>query len=95
MQKANPRSTVARKVHCLSFMMIRCLFRYSRDTGYNKLIVEIQSAASEAAGRTFPFSSLFAQLLGFSFGFDPVSACRLPEGVSSVLSEDGVKGAAD
>ena len=33
MQKANPKSTVAPKVHCLNFGMIRCLFRYSTDAG--------------------------------------------------------------
>ena len=49
----------------------------------------------EVAGRDFPFSSLFAQLLGFSFGFGPASACRSPEGVCSSLRQDGVKGAAD
>ena len=43
----------------------------------------------------FPFSSLFAQLLGFSFGFVPASACRSPEGASSSLRQDGVKVAAD
>ena len=29
------------KVHHLNFGMIRCLFRYSTDAGYIKLIVEI------------------------------------------------------
>ena len=77
------------------FGMIRCLFRYSTDTGYIKLIVEIQSTAPEAAGRNFPFSSLFAQLPGFSFGFWPASACRSPEGICSSLRQDGIKGAAD
>ena len=38
---------------------------------------------------------MFAQLLGFSFGFGPASACRSPEGVCSSLRQDGVKGAAD
>ena len=38
MQKANPRSTVAPKVHRLNFGMIHCLFR---DAGYIKLIEEI------------------------------------------------------
>ena len=32
---------VALKVHCLNFGMIHCLFRYSTDAGYIKLIVEI------------------------------------------------------
>ena len=32
---------VAPKVHRLNFGMIRCLFRYSTDAGYIKLIVEI------------------------------------------------------
>ena len=32
---------VALKVHCLNFGMIHCLFRYSRDAGKIKLIVEI------------------------------------------------------
>ena len=41
MQKANPKSTVAPKVHCLNFGMIHYLFRYSRDAEYIKLIVEI------------------------------------------------------
>ena len=81
MEKANPKSTVAPKVHHLNFGMIRCLFRYSTDTAYIKLIVEIWSTAPEAAGRNFPFCSLFTQLLGFSFGFGPASACRSPEGV--------------
>ena len=43
----------------------------------------------------FPFLFLFAQLLGFCFGFGPASACRSPEGVCSSLTQDGVKGAAD
>ena len=51
--------------------------------------------ASEAAGRDFPFSSLFVQLPGFSFGFGPASACRSPEGVCSPPRQNGVKGAAD
>ena len=38
---ANPKSTVAPKVHHLNFGMIRCLFRYSTDARYIKLIVEI------------------------------------------------------
>ena len=62
---------------------------------YIKLIVDVLSAAPEAAGRDFPFSSLFTQLLGFSFGFGPASACRSPEGVCSLLRQDGVKGVAD
>ena len=56
--------------------------------------MEIESAAPEAAGRDFPFSSVFAQLLGFSFGFGPASTCRSPEGVCSSRRQDGVKGAA-
>ena len=71
MQKANPKSTVAPNVHCLNFGNIHCLFRYSTDEEFIKLIVGISSTAPEAARRNFPFSSLFAQLLGFSFGFDP------------------------
>ena len=42
-----------------------------------------------------PFSSLFAQLPGFNFGFGPSSAFRSPEGVSSLLRQDEVKGTAD
>ena len=41
MQKANPKSTVAPKVPHLNLGMICCLFRYSTDEGYIKLIVEI------------------------------------------------------
>ena len=41
MQKENPKSTVATEVHCLNFGMIHCLFSYSRDAEYVKLIVEI------------------------------------------------------
>ena len=77
------------------FGMICCVFRYSRDVGHIKLIVEIYSAAPEAAGRNFPFSSLFIELLAFSFGFGPASSCRSPEGVCSSLRQDGVNGAAD
>ena len=81
MQNANPMSTVAPRVCHLNFGMIHCLFRYSTDARYIKLIVELQSTAPVAAGRIFPFSSLFAQLLMFSFGFGPGSACRSPEGI--------------
>ena len=95
MQKANPKTTVAPKVHHLNFGMIRCLVRYSTDAGYIKLIVEIYSAAPEAAGRNFPFFSLFTQLLGLSFGFGPASACRSPEVPCSPPRQDGVKGVAD
>ena len=95
MQKANPKSAVAPKVYHLNFGMICCLFRYSTDAGYIKLIVEIESAVPEAAGRDFPFSSLFTQLLGFSFGSDPASSCRSPEGICSLLRQDMVKVAAD
>ena len=45
--------------------------------------------------RNFPFSSLFVQLLGFSFGSRPTSACRSPEDVCSLLRQDGVKAATD
>ena len=41
MQKANPKSTFAPKVHSLNFGMICCLFRYSTDEGYLNLIVGI------------------------------------------------------
>ena len=41
MQKANLKSTFAPKVHCLNFGMTDCLFRYSTDTGYINLTVEI------------------------------------------------------
>ena len=41
MQKSNPKSTVAPKVHRLNFGMIRFLFRYSRDAGYVRLTMEI------------------------------------------------------
>ena len=42
-----------------------------------------------------PGSGGLHQLLGFSFGFDPASACRSPEGICSSFRQDGVKGAAD
>ena len=38
MQKANPKSTVAPKVHHLNFGMICCLFRDSTDAVYINLI---------------------------------------------------------
>ena len=50
MQKANPKSTVAPKVHHLNFGMIHCLFRYSTDTVFFKLI--------------FGFNLLLLRLLG-------------------------------
>ena len=58
---------------------------------YIKLIVEIYSAAPEAAGRDFPFSPLFAQLLGFSFGFSSASVCRSPERICSCPDRTGLK----
>ena len=95
MQKANPKSTVVPKVHCLNFGNIHCLFRYSTDAGFIKSIAGIKYAAPEAAQRSFPFSSLFAQLLGFSFGFGPVSVCRPPSGICFLPRQEGVKAAAD
>ena len=71
--------------------MICCLFRYSTNAGFIKLIVVISSAAPEATGRDFLFFSVFAQLLGFSFGFGPVSVCRSPEGVCSPSDRMGLK----
>ena len=68
------------------FGMIRCLFTYSTDAEHIKLTVEIQSTPCEAAGRNFPFSSLFAQLLGFSFGFGPPLHLGRPR--ASVLHSD-------
>ena len=50
MQKANPKSIAAPKVHWLSFRMIHCLFRHSTDAGYIKLIVEINSTITSRAG---------------------------------------------
>ena len=41
MQKADPKSTVASRVHFLNFGMIHCVFRYSSDAVYIKLIVDI------------------------------------------------------
>ena len=41
MQETNPKSAVAPNVHCLDLGMVCCLFRYSTDEGYIKLIVEI------------------------------------------------------
>ena len=59
------------QIYRLNFGMICCLFSYSTDAGYIKLIVWISSTAPEAAWRNFPFYSLFAQLLGFSLVFSP------------------------
>ena len=73
------------------FGLIHFLFRYSTDAGYIKLIVGISSTAPEAAGRDFPFSSLFSQLSGFSFGFGPTSVCRLPSGFCSCSDRMGLK----
>ena len=95
MQKGNPKSTVAPKVHCVKFGMIRCLLRYSTDAGYIKLIDCDLIHCSWAAGRNFPFSSLFRQLLVFSFGFGPASVCMSPEGICFPLRHDRVKVAAD
>ena len=40
-KKEKKEYIVAPKVHCLDFGMICCLFRYSTDASYIKLIVEI------------------------------------------------------
>ena len=40
-EKGKKKYTVAPEVHRFNFGMIRCLFRYSTDAGYIKLIVEI------------------------------------------------------
>ena len=53
MQKANPKPTVAPKVHSLNFGRIRCLFRYSIDVGtsswlwrFNPLLLRLQGEIS-------------------------------------------------
>ena len=83
------------KVYSLNFGMIHCLFRYSADAGYIKLLVGIQSVAPEAARRNFLFSSFFTKLLVFSFGSGPTSACRLPSVICSSPRQEGVKAAVD
>ena len=45
--------------------------------------------------RNLSFSSLFAQLLVFSFGFGPASACRWSEGLCFLPRQGRVKVAAD
>ena len=75
------------------FGMIRCLFRYSTDSGTSSCLWNFNPLLLRLLGEIS--LSLFAQLLGFSFGFGPASACRSPEGVCSLLRQDGVKGAAD
>ena len=73
---------VAPKVHLLNFGMICCLFRYSPDAGYIKLLWRFNPLLLRLLGE-ISLSLLFAQLPGFSFGFGPASACRSPEGVCS------------
>ena len=68
---------------------------YSSVAAFIKLIVGILPAAPEAAWRNFPFSTLCAYLLRFSFGFGPASECRLPSGACSLPREEGAKAAAD
>ena len=51
----------------------------------------IHSTAPEAARTNFPFSSLFAQLLGLRFGFGPASVCRSPSGTCSSPDGTGLK----
>ena len=46
---------------------------------------------SSGCTEKFPFSSLFAQLLGFSFGLGSTSACRLPSGIYSHPDRMGLK----
>ena len=43
----------------------------------------------------FPFLFFVRTAPGFYFGFGPAFACRSPEGICSLLRQDGVKGAAD
>ena len=45
--------------------------------------------------KKFPFFFFVRTAPGLRFGFGPASACRPPEGICSLLIQDGVKGAAD
>ena len=83
-----PKSTSSIWDDSLSIQVFHCCRVHQVDCG--DLI-----SCPEAAGRNFPFSSLFAQLLRFSFGFGPASSFTSPEGICSLLRQDGVKGAAD
>ena len=94
MPKANLKSIIAPKVHRLSFGMIHCLFRYSTDAGTSSWLWRFNPLLLRLTEK-FPFSSLFAQLLGFSIGFGPASAHRSHSGVCSSPRQDGVKRAAD
>ena len=91
MQKANPKSAIAPKVHALSPGMIHCPLRYSTDAAHIKFTVEIQSAGPEASQRDVLFSSLLAQLQGLSSGPGPASGCRPPEGIRSSPRQEGFK----
>ena len=53
MQKGNPKSTVAPKVHRLNFGMIHCLFMCSKDAGCIKLLWRLNPLLLRLLGEIF------------------------------------------
>ena len=95
MQKANPNSTVALKVHRFNFGMIRCLFRYSTDAGTSSWLWRFNPLLLRLLGEIFLSLICSHSSWGFSFGSGPASVCSSPEGVHSSRRQDEVKVAAD
>ena len=90
MQKANPKSTVAPEVPLLNlgwFVVYSGVPQMQGTSswlwGFNLLLLRLLGEIS--------LSLLCSQLLGFSFGFGPTSACRSPEGICSCPDRTGLK----
>ena len=74
--------------------MIRCLFRCSTDAGTSSCLWSFNPLLLRLLGEISPSLLCSHSSQGFSFGFGPASACRLPEGVCSPPRQNRVKGAA-
>ena len=71
MQKANPKSTIAPKVHCLNFGMIRCLFRCSTDAGTSSCLWSFNPLLLRLLGEISPSLPCSHSSRGSALDLDP------------------------
>ena len=80
MQNANPKSTVAPRVHHLNFGMIHCLFRIPHYRVHQVNCGDL-ICCSWGCCKKCPFLFFVHTAPGFQLWVWPPSACRSPEGI--------------
>ena len=81
MQKANPKSTVAPKVHCLNFGMNLLSIQVFHRCRVHQVDCGDLIHCSWGCWEKFPFLFFVHTSPGVQLWFGPASACRSPEGI--------------